>query len=59
MHGEPFIPSGKRATRILLENALNTLAVNSIGDFVLFLVKILITMLTVICGFVLDVSIKE
>ncbi|XP_044766661.1 choline transporter-like protein 1 [Coccinella septempunctata] len=54
MHGEPFIPSGKRATKLLIENALNTLAVNSIGDFVLLLVKILITLLTIISGFILD-----
>ncbi|XP_045462112.1 choline transporter-like protein 1 [Harmonia axyridis] len=54
MHGEPFIPSGKRATKLLIENALNTLAVNSFGDFVLFLVKVMITFMTVLCGFILD-----
>ncbi|XP_044255980.1 choline transporter-like protein 1 [Tribolium madens] len=50
MHGQPFFKSGKRAVRLLAANALSTIAVNSVGDFVLGMSKVLIVVATVLVG---------
>ncbi|KAK9876740.1 hypothetical protein WA026_014978 [Henosepilachna vigintioctopunctata] len=54
MHGQPFLKSGKRATKLLIENALSTLSVNTVGDFVLWMSKVLVGIGTMICGEILD-----
>ena len=50
MHGQPFYISGKRAVRLLWTNALSTIAVNSVGDFVMNMAKVLIVVCTVGVG---------
>ncbi|EFA01113.1 choline transporter-like protein 1 [Tribolium castaneum] len=50
MHGQPFFKSGKRAVRLLAANALSTIALNSVGDFVLAMSKILIVVATILVG---------
>ncbi|KAK9892591.1 hypothetical protein WA026_020973 [Henosepilachna vigintioctopunctata] len=42
MHGQPFFKSGKRAAKLLVSNAANVIAVNSIGDFVLVIAQLLL-----------------
>ncbi|XP_045462811.1 choline transporter-like protein 1 [Harmonia axyridis] len=42
MHGQPFFKSGRRALQLLVSNAENVIAINSIGDFVLAMAQILL-----------------
>lgn len=48
--GAPFCAAGRRATARLAENALRVLAINSVGDFVLLLGKVLVVAVTVALG---------
>uniref|UniRef100_A0AC35G3S0 Choline transporter-like protein n=1 Tax=Panagrolaimus sp. PS1159 TaxID=55785 RepID=A0AC35G3S0_9BILA len=41
--GQSFCPASKTATNILLDNAVNVATINSVGDFVLFLAKSMVT----------------
>jgi solute carrier family 44 (choline transporter-like protein), member 1 len=50
MFGLPFIRAGKNAYNILSSNALRVFAINSVGDFVLLLGKVLVVMATVLVG---------
>lgn len=50
MHGQPFFKSGKRAAKLLINNAANIIAVNSIGDFVLVIAQILLIALCSVCS---------
>lgn len=48
----PFIfPGGSRAFKLLTSNAMRVTAINSVGDFVLFLGKLLVVAFTVFLGF--------
>lgn len=49
LDGTSFIDSGKKAFRLLTENLIDVIALNNIGDFVLFLGRIFVTL---IAGFV-------
>lgn len=48
IHGQGFIRSGKRAAKLILQNVSDIIAVNSIGDFVLGMAKILIVVVTLL-----------
>ncbi|XP_078426891.1 choline transporter-like protein 1 isoform X1 [Cetorhinus maximus] len=48
-----FCTSARDAMLILIENALNVAAINTVGDFVLFLGKVLVVLITGIIGIVL------
>lgn len=49
LDGTPLIESGKKAFRLLTENLVDVLALNNVGDFVLFLGRVFVTL---IVGFV-------
>jgi len=53
IHGYGFCKSAKKAFKVLVDNALRVAAINSIGDFVLFLAKITIVAVTVLIGYYL------
>ncbi|XP_030752698.1 choline transporter-like protein 1 [Sitophilus oryzae] len=48
LHGQPFVKSGKRAAKILIDNLGNVIAINYIGDFVLGMAKLLIVVITIL-----------
>ncbi|XP_022907847.2 choline transporter-like protein 1 [Onthophagus taurus] len=50
MYGQNFYNSGKRAFQILTANSLRVAVINSVGDFVLFLGKVLVVLATVFIG---------
>ncbi|XP_064485322.1 choline transporter-like protein 2 [Ornithodoros turicata] len=50
IHGYSFITSAKRAFTLLAQHAMDVVAINSVGDFVLFLAKVAVTVFTVLCG---------
>lgn len=50
IHGYPFFTAGKIAFTRLSANALRVFVINSIGDFVLFLGKAAVVVLTVVAG---------
>ncbi|RZB40218.1 choline transporter-like protein 1, partial [Asbolus verrucosus] len=56
IHGQPFYKSGKRAVRLLAANALSAVAINSVGDFVLFMAKLLIVVCTIGVGILMNDS---
>lgn len=49
LDGTPLIESGKKAFRLLKENLIDVIALNNVGDFVLFLGRIFVTL---IAGFI-------
>lgn len=49
--GDNLWTSGKRAYHVLVNNALRVAAINSVGDFVLFLGKALVVACSVLLGF--------
>jgi hypothetical protein len=59
MHGQPFYKSGKRAVRLLAANALSAIAINSVGDFVLAMAKILVIAATLLVGVLMNVRRKQ
>lgn len=46
MHGQPFITSGKRAATIILKNALNIVALNYVGNFVLGMIQLITVLIS-------------
>lgn len=50
MRGYSFCKAGKEAFELLVNNALHVVAINSVGDFVLFLGKVLVVICTVLIG---------
>lgn len=50
IYGENFCKSGQQAFRMLANNALRVAAINSVGDFVLFLGKVFVVLTTVLIG---------
>ncbi|CAG2057875.1 unnamed protein product [Timema podura] len=50
IHGSSFCRSGKQAFSLLSANALRVAAINSVGDFVLFLGKAMVVISTVLIG---------
>lgn len=51
IYGDNFCSSGQQAFKIITSNVLRVAAINSVGDFVLFLGKVLVVTLTVLVGF--------
>lgn len=49
--GDNLWTSGKRAFHVLVSNALRVAAINSVGDFVLFLGKVLVVACSMFIGF--------
>lgn len=50
IYGCSFCTGGKKAFRALSDNILRVAAINSVGDFVLFLGKVLVVALTIVPG---------
>ncbi|XP_025829941.1 choline transporter-like protein 1 [Agrilus planipennis] len=50
IRGYPFCKAGQVAFKILTSNALRVAAINAVGDFVLFLGKVIVVMATVVLG---------
>lgn len=50
IYGCNFCTGGKKAFQALSSNILRVAAINSVGDFVLFLGKVLVVTLTVVSG---------
>lgn len=50
MFGTPFCEAGRKAFIILSNNAMRVFAINSVGDFVLFLGKAFVVLFTVLIG---------
>ncbi|KAB0790913.1 hypothetical protein PPYR_02713 [Photinus pyralis] len=50
IHGTEFIKSGTKAFKLILENVLQIAVINSVGDFVLVLSKVLIVVATLLVG---------
>ncbi|KAF5305606.1 hypothetical protein FQR65_LT07686 [Abscondita terminalis] len=50
IHGYNFCQAGKQAFKTLTSNALRVATINSVGDFVLFLGKLLVVVATVLIG---------
>lgn len=50
MNGYSFCKGGKQAFKLLTSNALRVAAINSVGDFVLFLGKVFVVIATVLVG---------
>ncbi|KAJ8922451.1 hypothetical protein NQ315_004398 [Exocentrus adspersus] len=48
MHGKPFYKSGKRAAHIIFKNVANIIALNYIGDFILFMAHVLVVLITLL-----------
>lgn len=46
LEGTPLIESGQKAFRLLKENLIDVIALNNVGDFVLFLGRIFVTLIT-------------
>lgn len=60
MHGTPFVQSGRHAVKLLTLNICNTIAINSIGDFVVVMSRILLVGIAVALTYLLvDVSTKN
>lgn len=53
IYGDGFCVSGKRAFRVLTQNAIKVATINSVGDFVMALGRFLITGLSVLIGYLL------
>jgi len=51
IYGDNFCRSGQQAFKMITSNVLRVAAINSVGDFVLFLGKVLVVMSTVLLGF--------
>jgi hypothetical protein len=49
MDGTPLIESGKKAFHLLFNNLINVVALNRVGDFVLYLGRVFVTLIS---GFV-------
>jgi len=50
--GTPFLESGKRAFRLLSENIKDVIVLNQIGDIVLFVCRLFITLAAGLVGYV-------
>lgn len=50
MYGHSFCVAGRQAFKLLVNNALKVTVINSVGDFVLFLAKVLVVAATVLIG---------
>lgn len=48
IEGKSFCPATKKAFQVVVENAVRVSAINSVGDFLLFLAKISVTVITLI-----------
>ncbi|XP_077273063.1 choline transporter-like protein 1 isoform X3 [Temnothorax americanus] len=60
IYGCNFCTGGKKAFQVLSSNILRVAAINSVGDFVLFLGKVLVVTLTVVSGiYLMQVQKKE
>lgn len=60
MDGTPLFLSGKKAFTLLTKNLTEVIVLNRVGDFVLFLGKVLVTVISGYISYVLiDVSLKH
>jgi hypothetical protein len=56
IHGQPLCRSASRAINLIISNLLSAVALNSVGNFVFFMAKLVIVILTVGLGLLLKVS---
>ena len=60
IEGTPFCSSAKKAFMIIVENSLRVAAINSVGDFLLFIAKVVVSLLSVVIAiFWLQVPIDQ
>lgn len=50
IYGDPFFVAGKKAFHQLMSNSLRVFTINSLGDFVLFMGKAFVVVITVFSG---------
>jgi choline transporter-like protein 2/4/5 len=50
--GTPFLDSGKKAFRLIKENIMDVIVLNQIGDIVLFVCRLFITLIAGLVGYV-------
>lgn len=50
MYGHSFCLAGRQAFKLLVNNAVRVTVINSVGDFVLFLAKVLVVASTILIG---------
>ncbi|KAK9502789.1 hypothetical protein O3M35_011495 [Rhynocoris fuscipes] len=50
IYGQNFCTSGQQAFKVLVNNALRVTAINTVGDFVLVMAKVLVVLVTVFFG---------
>lgn len=50
IYGDPFVVAGKKAFHQLVSNSLRVFTINSLGDFVLFMGKAFVVVITVFSG---------
>lgn len=50
IYGDPFFVAGKKAFHKLMSNSLRVFTINSLGDFVLFMGKAFVVVITVFSG---------
>lgn len=46
MHGKPFYKSGKRAAKIIFQNAVSIVSINYVGDFILGMAHLLVILIS-------------
>ncbi|KAK9892587.1 hypothetical protein WA026_020969 [Henosepilachna vigintioctopunctata] len=56
IHGQSFLRSGKRACKLLISNAINLIAINSIGDLILATAMSFIILLSIGAGILLSMA---
>ncbi|XP_068914403.1 choline transporter-like protein 1 isoform X2 [Tenebrio molitor] len=56
IHGQPLCRSASRAINLIISNLLSAVALNSVGNFVFFMAKLVIVILTVGLGLLLKLS---
>jgi solute carrier family 44 protein 1 (choline transporter-like protein) len=60
IEGSSFCTAAQKALSVIFENALRFAAINSVGDFVLFLSKIIVSALTLLISvFAFEVPINQ
>ncbi|XP_044259114.1 choline transporter-like protein 1 [Tribolium madens] len=57
IHGQPLCRSSVRAVNLIISNLLSAVAMNSIGNFVFFMVKLFVVAITALIGYWMKLSV--
>ncbi|XP_063920319.1 choline transporter-like protein 1 isoform X2 [Zophobas morio] len=57
IHGQPLCRSSIRAINLIISNLLSAIAMNSIGNFVFFMAKLVVVVITVVIGILMNLSV--